>query len=675
MENRISVRTLVEFLFQSGDIDNRIASVSEDAMLEGARIHRHIQKKMGSGYTSEVPLSFVADMGRYSITIEGRADGVMHDGDSVGIDEIKSTYKELRFIKEPVPVHLAQAKCYAFMLGETQKYESIKVQLTYCHIKSMEIKRFSFEYSADELKQWFDGLIGEYKKWTDHEYEWEKARNESIEGLPFPFEFRKGQKELAGYVYQTICAGRKLFIQAPTGTGKTLSVLYPSIRAMGLKKADRIFYLTAKTITRTVAADAMSILTKKGLRAKVLLITAKEKICPLEQMECNPEACPYAKGHFDRVKDALYESIRSIDLFDRDTIAGIAEKYNVCPFEISLDISLFADVIICDYNYLFDPYVALKRFFSQGSRKPNIYLVDEAHNLRERGRDMYSARLVKEDVLALKAMAKELGAGFEKEAGKVNKALLELKKEEHGRKDRSDTKKLGEAVVRLLGAMSAYLEKDAVPIPEPMLEHYFDLKRFSDVLEAYDEHYLTYTYKQRDGKFGIKLFCVDPSANLEKCMGTGVASILFSATLLPIQYYKGLLGGSSDDYEVYASSSFEKEQFSVYIANDVTSKYDRRGQEQYMRIAGCIKGMCSAKKGNYLVFFPSYLFLAEVKNALEMLFLGTETCELLVQSDNMNEQERDEFLARFSKKDSGDENKSLVGLCVLGGIFSEGIDL
>ncbi len=683
MEIVLSVREFVEFMLRSGDIDNRGIGSPEDAMLEGARIHRMIQKRMGSEYEAEVPLSFTAEYPDYTIRIDGRADGIIHKDGKVVIDEIKTTYRELETLGDPPIVHLAQARCYAYMVARDEELDEIGVRMTYCNIKSLKIQYFHENHTRQELTAWFEDILEQYRKWAEFSCKWRQERKESIGPLAFPYRFREGQRELAGQVYQTIKNKRKLFIQAPTGVGKTLSCVYPAIKSIGEECADKLFYLTAKTITASVARETFSLLRAEGLKAKVLSVTAKEKICPLEEMECNPDACPYAKGHFDRINDAVYELLTTEDEFDRDRILEAAKEHMVCPFEMSLDMSLFSDVVICDYNYLFDPYVKLKRFFAQGVRGPYLFLVDEAHNLLERGQKMYSAEIVKEDILALRKEIRGSRTKLGRYLDRANRKLLELKKTAIGEVSPVDTEPVHQAFMKLYGEMAEFLENAPAdhPAREAVLDFYFLLKRYMDVLERYDENYLTYTEMRHDGSFVIHLLCVDPSDQLKACFEQGVSSILFSATLLPIQYYKGLLGGTEEDYEVYARTSFSEKQFRLMLARDVTSKYTERGLTMYRRIASYIKEITQAKPGNYMIFCPSHLFLQEVCAVYEQSFYDPDSEEMLVQESEMKEELREAFLQRFMPDsanllpDNAIQTKSILGFCVLGGIFSEGIDL
>lgn len=401
MEVRISVRNLVEFILRSGNIDNRRTTSVDNAMQEGSRIHRMIQRRMGPEYQAEVALRYAYDAGEYEIVIEGRADGIITT-QNVTVDEIKGTFRDLKKMKEPVLVHLAQAKCYAYIYAKQKGLQDIRVRMTYCHIETEEIRYFHYSFVFSELEHWFLEVLEQYRKWADFSFQWQRERQASIKALEFPFPYREGQKELVTYVYQTIYHKRKLFIEAPTGVGKTISTVFPAVKAMGEGMCEKIFYLTAKTITRTVADNALEILREKGLKCKSVILTAKEKICFMEETECNPEYCPYAKGHYDRINDAMYDLLKKEDSFNREMIEKYARKYQVCPFEMCLDMSLFADAVICDYNYVFDPHVYLRRFFTDGVRGEYIFLIDEAHNLVERGREMYSAVLRKEDFLELK---------------------------------------------------------------------------------------------------------------------------------------------------------------------------------------------------------------------------------------------------------------------------------
>ena len=706
---RISVRDLVEFLMRGGDIDNRHKGSPENSMQEGSRIHRMIQRRMGEDYQPEVSLKYLYETEHYILSVEGRADGIMDTADKIMIDEIKGTYRELFRMKEPVGVHMAQAKCYAYMYSrsfdEKKRKRDMVIRLTYCNMDTEEIKYFEEVCSIPSLEEWFEKLLQEYKKWADYQYEWRILRNASIKDLSFPFEYREGQKDLVTYVYQTIYHKRKLFLEAPTGVGKTISTIFPAIKAMERNMGEKIFYLTAKTITRTVAENTFQLLREQGLRFKNIVLTAKDKICFCEKPECNPEACPYAQGHFDRINDAMYDMLVHEENFSREKIENYAHKHRVCPFEFALDMSIYADGIVGDYNYLFDPHVYLKRFFAEGKKGEYLFLIDEAHNLLERGREMYSATIVKEEFMQLRRHLKEglekekgkkdvlFGDGYaskmEKQLEKCNKQLLELKRECESCKVVQEIDGVVLPLIRLGSIIEGYLEEnDEVnrEIKEEILNLYFKISHFLEVYELLDDKYVKYTQFREDGSFLLKLFCVDPSGNLKECMKKGRSSILFSATLLPIQYYKALLGGEAEDYEVYAKSVFDTKKRLLMIAGDVTSKYTRRTDEEFYKIARYIDEIVRTRQGNYMVFCPSYSFMQEVFGYYQEYF-GSDEKECIMQTDYMNEEDREAFLARFEGNRELDLNqsifmdidivdeKTLIGFCVLGGIFSEGIDL
>ena len=670
---KISVRNLVEFILRSGDIDNRRSrAMQAEAMQEGSRIHRKIQRRMGASYHAEVPLKIEIPRKNYQFVIEGRADGIIKE-EMITIDEIKGIYMDLSYLEEPVGVHLAQAKCYAYMYAQQESFApdvKMGVQMTYCNLDTEEIRRFVKQYTVRELENWFLGIVAEYEKWADFQYQWRCKRQASIQKLEFPFDYREGQKELAADVYRTIYRRKNLFIQAPTGTGKTMSTIYPSVRAVGEGLAEKIFYLTAKSITATVALDAFRILGGKGYQAKTVLITAKEKMCVCEEMDCNPQNCPYAEGHFDRVNDAVFELLQKEEIFTREIFLEQAHRHRVCPFELCLDTASWADNIICDYNYVFDPNVYLRRFFAEGTKEEYLFLVDEAHNLVERARSMYSAVLVKEDFLAVKKLVKPYSKKVAAELEKCNKILLAYKRECEDYRICENISNFAFALMRFGAAADTFLQKSTeFPGKKEFLDLYLKVRHFLNMYERLDDHYVIYTQFLENHSFMIKLFCVDPALNLQECLDKGRSTVFFSATLLPIQYYKKLLSTKEENYAIYAKTAFSKEQSCLLIGDGVSSKYTRRNRMEFQNIARYIQKIVSAKKGNYMVFFPSYRFLEQVYE--EFFPMMGEQTDCIVQTTGMKEEEREEFLGEFEKE----REHSLVGFCVMGGIFGEGIDL
>ena len=671
---RISVRNLVEFILREGDIDNRTGGGQDpENMQMGSRIHRKIQRQMGSDYQAEVPLKTEIVCDGFTLKIEGRADGLIHTKEQVMVDEIKGVLRELDRVQEPAGIHLAQAKCYASMVAEQEGVDEIGVQMTYCQMETEEVKRFQYSYQSNELKVWFDEVIRQYKKWAKFQIEWRKARNASIKGIEFPFPYRKGQRDLAVSVYRTILRKKKLFIQAPTGVGKTISTVFPAVKAVGEELGEKIFYLTAKTITRTVAEQAFETLREQNLKFKVITLTAKEKICFCEDTSCNPDDCPYAKGHFDRVNDAVYELLMQEDVMSREVLEAQARKHKVCPFEMALDVSTWVDGVICDYNYVFDPDARLRRFFAEGGAGGYLFLIDEAHNLVERGRQMYSAELCKEDFLAVKKLVKGEAPRFAKRLEACNKILLAMKKECENYKVLDNISHFGIQLMNVLSETDRYLEECVdKEVRETVLDFYFQVRSFLNIYDGLDENYVIYTEYQENGRFVLKLFCVNPAANLQKCLDKGNSAVFFSATLLPIQYYKRLLSTEKDNYAVYIDSSFDTKKRLLMNGVDVSTRYTMRSREMYQRYATYIFRVVKAKMGNYLIFFPSYRFMEDVyQEFTQLLASDEEEMELVIQQKHMDEEERENFLRAF---EMGRE-KSLIGFGVLGGIFSEGIDL
>ena len=669
---RISVRALVEFVLRSGDIDNRRSGAAQkDAMAAGTRIHKKIQKRMGGNYRAEVPLKYTAldEEEDIELLVEGRADGIFEEDGIVTIDEIKGVYMDLERLTEPVAVHMAQAMCYGYFYCCDRDLDGVRIQLTYCNLETEEIRRFHEDRSKKELEVWFCSVIHEYFKWARYLCHHELQRNQSINGLEFPFPYREGQRDLAVAVYKTISRKKRLFIQAPTGIGKTLSTIFPAVQAMGAGKASKVFYLTAKTITRTVAEEAFRILRSRGLVFTAVTITAKEKLCPMEKAECNPEACPYAKGHFDRVNEAVFDILHLEQEMDRETVLRYAEKYRVCPFEFCLDISSWTDGIICDYNYVFDPNVRLKRYFADGASGDYLFLVDEAHNLVSRAREMYSASVYKEDFLEVKRIIKGKSPRLERQLDRCNKLLLSMKREGGDWQLLEDVTGLAAGIMTAFSYMETFMEEfPEFPERETVLDFYFCLRDFLNVYEELDGHYRIYEENREDGSFLVRLFCVDPSRLLSRCMDQGASTILFSATLLPVRYYKTLLSGNQEDYAVYVNSPFPEENRLLMVAEDVSSRYTRRSPSEYRKVADYIRIVTQSRPGNYMVFFPSYQYMGEIEEILEEEPLKAD---LLVQGQGMGEAEKAEFLEEFEKERS----HSLAAFCVMGGVFSEGIDL
>ena len=673
---RISVRNLVEFILRSGDLDNsRGSSGDKEAMLKGGRLHRKIQRSMKGNYQAEVSLKRESEYEDVIIQVEGRADGIFTEDGEFWIDEIKGTYGNLQAMEVPVPVHRAQAMCYGWIYGEKEGLSQIGIQMTYSHLDTEDTRRFREIFSMEELKNWYQKLLDDYHKWISCSLSWKKERNASMKDLQFPFPYREGQREIVSGVYHTVSSKKTLFVQAPTGVGKTMSAIFPSVRAIGEGKGETLFYLTAKTITGTVAWEAFHTLRENGLKFKVTAITAKEKLCFLDSPECTPEKCPYAKGHFDRVNDAVYELWTTEEVYSREVIRAHAEKWQVCPFEMCLDLSVWVDGVICDYNYAFDPNVHLKRFFGENISGDYIFLIDEAHNLVERGREMYSAEISRQTLFTLRKKIRKHFPKLARALDKASRQMLELEEDLKASQNPyqvlSNPGVLPVTFLTLSGELEEILEEKNLEeeLRKEILEFYFVVRDFLNVSELVDENYVVYTECFGENDFRLRLFCVNPAANLSEYLKKGRSAVFFSATLFPMLYYRELLTTETDAYGIYVQSPFSAKNRRILIGSDVSSRYTRRNHTEYRKIAEYISRCVWQRQGNYMVFFPSYRLMEDVYQVYEEEF-SVDWVRCIRQNSDMTEREREEFLEEFQSREG-----TLVGFCVLGGIFSEGVDL
>lgn len=670
---KLSVRQLVEFVLRGGSIDNRSGGM--DRAQEGGRIHRRIQKAGGETYQAEVFFRHTEEYEEVSYTVEGRADGIITEGDEITVDEIKTTRLDLSAVEEDFNrLHWAQAKCYAYFYAAEHERERMTVQLTYVHVDDHGdvdgTKRFTRSFTLEELAAAFIDLLARYKKWADFSCEWAEKRNASIAGLAFPFPaYRRGQRSLAVTAYRTIVEEGTAFCQAPTGIGKTISTLFPAVKAMGEGYITKIFYLTAKTITRQVAEEGFARMREGGLAFKTVTLTAKDKICFLDETACNPEQCPYADGHYDRVNDVIYSLLQTDDHMTRERIEQAARENRVCPFELALDMTLWCDCVICDYNYLFDPVMYLKRFFAEG-RGEYAFLIDEAHNLVDRAREMYSAELEKAMFLELKRRIASEDRAMSRALGAVNEEFIALRKQCGDKRyveQLLPPDELGKALVRFTDQCESFLKRHAdSPDAPDLLQLYFAALLYLKILELYDEKYLT-AVQVWGSEVTVKLCCLDPSALIRAALDRGRAAVFFSATLTPLDYFSAVLGGDEESRRIALPSPFERDHLKLLIADRVSTRYkDREGSLR--PIAELIARTVQAKTGNYLVYFPSYQYMNDVYDAFAAQHPEVDT---VLQQSGMSEEEREAFLLRFDRANE----RTLVGFCVLGGIYSEGIDL
>ncbi|WP_058953566.1 ATP-dependent DNA helicase [Clostridium tyrobutyricum] len=691
---KISVRNLVEFVLRQGDLDNRFTS--NVRALEGTRIHQKIQQQYkdkiigdkSATYNCEVSLKYEIIYRKFKFLIDGRADGIILEDDCVTIDEIKTVTRPLEMIDATYnPLHLAQVKCYAYIYAYENKLDYICVQLTYYNINDHKVKFIKEKINIEDLRRFFIDILDKYYKWVELKKDWNDIRNKSIDDLKFPFKsYRTGQRKLAAVVYGTIRDKKRLFVQAPTGIGKTISTIFPSIKALATQKLSTIFYLTAKTTTRATAEETLKIMFERGLRLKSITITAKEKVCLNDDTACNPEHCEYARGHYNRVNEAIFEIINSEDLITRDKIIKYSKKFQICPFEFCLDTALFCDYVICDYNYAFNPRVYLRRFFDESSEK-NVLLIDEAHNLVDRSRDMFSAEIYKKSFLHIKKFIKKEDNKILKCLNKINSYMLDLKKncnlEFKDLKDKlsgdivyikkniyAQKSKMSE-IYFLLKNFSSQIEEWMIKNAgqtgyDEILDEYFTVNNFIRIYEIYNDNFITYI-ENMAGDLKVKILCIDPSTLLDERMKSAEASILFSATLSPMNYFKDILGGRAEDYNMTLLCPFERRNREILISSNISTVYRSR-EESCLPIINYIKTVVSRRTGNYIVFFPSYGYMDRVYELFIEKFPDVKTS---IQKSGMSESEREKFLNDFKE----DSKESFISFAVLGGLFSEGIDL
>ena len=675
MQKRISVRNLVEFILRSGSISSSVTG--RNRLEEGSRIHRKLQK--AGDYQAEVYLSITETHAGVEFTVEGRADGIIVSENGVTVDEIKSTLTPLELIEGEfsagsITPHWGQAMCYGYIYCAKNGLERIGIRLTYYEMDTGGIKRFTRAFTAGELRVFFSELLTKYAVWVRFENEWKETASASMRELAFPFgSYREGQRKMAAAVYRTISAGGRLFAMAPTGVGKTISALFPAIKAVGEGRAEKIFYLTAKTVARQAAKDALDKMRGHGLRARSVIVTAKDKICFLNERDCRPAHCNRAEGHFDRINEAIMSVLLDCDDITAETIAVYAERYRVCPFELSLDVTLWCDVVICDYNYLFDPQVRLKRFFSDGG--DYIFLIDEAHNLADRAREMYSASVSKRDLMAVKKSIGKKDKNLRAALTRINKLLLD-KRRECGDAGAIVAKGPEGELNALLEAFVFEFSKWLGENPDPdksLLNTYFDAISYLKIAELYDDNYTMLCEPGTGGELIVKQYCADPSRLLAECFSLGKTAVLFSATLTPASYFTAILGGGGDCKYLALPSPFARENLLLLVADGISTKYKDR-DDSLDNVADLIFHTANGKTGNYIAYFPSYSYLSAVYTVFCEKYPHINTIR---QEPGMGEGERDAFLALFDG--GGGENpragETLAAFCVLGGVFSEGIDL
>jgi DNA excision repair protein ERCC-2 len=663
----VGVRELVEFVLRCGDLKHEFSGSSRAA--DAVRLHQRIQASRTDSYLPEVVITHVIESPELTLALGGRIDGVFTGAVPV-VEEIKTTRRDpAEAIAEDNVLHWGQAKVYAFLYALQNGYDEIGVQLTYARVDGGRMREVRRTFRLEELQAFFSDLLGRYLAWAERLVRWRLERDRSIREIDFPYPaYRPGQREMLDAVTRTIHGGGRTFIQAATGIGKTMAVLLPAVQSLAAQVSEKVFYLTARNTGRLAAEKALDELRARGLKLKSLSLTAREKVCVNPGCACTPEECDVARGHYDRLPDARRAAF-GLEAWTREATAEMARRFAVCPCELALDLATWADLIVCDYNYAFDPGAYLRRFFGEA---PGDYtfLVDEAHNLVDRARDMFSAELRKQPFLDLRRAVKTALPAVHRALGRVNRWMLAAHRRctEAGAPvaDREAPEDLSPLLLDFLAAAEKWLERNTpAPFRQELLERYFEAGTFLRVSDQFDRSYATCT--EAAGKdLRIRLFCIDPARQLAEALARGRAAVFFSATLAPFDYFKTLLAGESAE-TIVLPSPFPPENLGVFIADRVSTYYRHRDRTR-IEIARLARAFVQQQPGNYLLFFPSYAYLRMV---LEEFRAHAPQFDTLVQESGMREREREAFLARFET----DNPRTLVGFAVMGGVFGEGIDL
>jgi DNA excision repair protein ERCC-2 len=690
----VSVRDLVEFVLRRGDLGGEREFVGSDRALAGIRGHQKIQRSRPTGYLTELPVEYQVEVEEFTLHIRGRIDGLLITSERVLLEEIKTV--SASWDREPDSLHWAQAKFYGFMHARENALKELVIQLVYLELPAGKITEFHQTVSFAELSDFFTATTDEYVSWLRERHHWCLARDASVAALAFPFpRYRPGQRELEVAAYRVLANGGRLFLAAPTGIGKTISTLFPAVKALGEGKLERIFYLTARTVGRAIAEKALVDLRRAGLKLRAVTLTAKQKICQREGHPCDPLTCPLAQGYYDRVKPAIREALEQEEI-TRSVLETVGQKHQVCLFELSLDVSVWADAVICDYNYVFDPQVYLRRHFTEDGGAYG-FLVDEAHNLVDRAREMFSSDIEGREILEVKRAVTRAAPRCAKALAQLHLAMRKLSNGTESHEESAEAsypaselnlfsvkaaalREQGDGVSTSLEFPESIIEpletaldeaekwlvkNQPADFRESLLALYFRLHSFRRTAEIYDERFVTVIESHPAIK--VRLFCLDPSLLLRKALARGKAAIFFSATLTPVDYYRTLLGGALEDPVLQLASPFPPENLAVLIHDRIQTHFKGRA-ESLGDVVAAIGTLVQARRGNYLAYFPSYQYL---NDALREFQARHSKIPALVQRPGMTERERDDFLAAFSVE----HGETLVGFAVLGGIFGEGIDL
>lgn len=673
----LSVHGLVDALFRQGDIDNRV--FNSDTMQEGTRLHGIVQQSLGAGYASECPAEGDVVDGDFSVHLHGRADAVYERDGRFKVVEIKSTVADLKqFFEENEEWHLSQAVCYAYLLSKERGKERAEIELYYLSQVNDDVFKKDYSFSYEELETEVQSYVGLYLEEEKKRRAKIEARNASLRDFPFPYEkMRPGQEKMVAAIERSIDRGVPVFVEAPTGIGKTISALYPAARSF-LSGTKKIFYLTAKQTGQESAVSQLDFMASRGAKVSYSKLDSKERMCRMPGSSCNPDECPFARLYYTKLPTVRSEAERYDGRLTPEAVNELADEFTVCPFELELDLSEGSDVIIGDYNYLFDPMVFLNRYFGEdgfGEQDSYVALVDEAHNLVERARDIYGVEFSESE---LEDVYQDLidSKGRKSRLKGVHDLLASLKEMSDDHVEGASFHDYSSVPAKIKDAIQYISEneksiaasamkrnkpvKKKKPVPASYRSLTQKVRRASYLLENVDGMTF-FSTKGEEGEMHFRFLLLDPSPYLKESVDQLKTAAFFSATLSPIEFYMTSILGEKADALVLPSP-FSREHFFLSVAPVSTLYRDR--SRTYPFVASYLSSFAKTKRGNIFVFFPSYGYLRNIEP-----FLDFADMPVYVQEKGMGAKDRKEFLSHFQIGGEG------VALLVLGGPFAEGIDL
>lgn len=679
----LTVRELCALVLKSGDLNSKRGT--RIAECRSADIYERLQRDAGGYYTSDTAVVSTVLFNGIYYTVSGSVSGIVRTEKGIFADEVTAV-GAYEFFAPPSELFTAVLKCHAYFIALQDGLDAIDGRITYFNTKNEKLRYFRYSFTKKELEEYYLSLLERVEPFARIEATRELDVLPAAATAVFPYsELRSGQELMIKECYGAVKRGKRLFVEAPTGTGKTISSLFGAVRALGEKKTDKIFYLTAKASVRREAYSACARLFGTGIGLRAVVLNAKENMCLMSgecsPSKCEPDSCPYARGYYGRQNAALLELLGSGNGYPTGLVTSVAQKYSLCPYELSLDLSEYCDVVICDYNYAFDPSVYLRRYFSDGQRgEKYTFLIDEAHNLADRARQMYSAVLCSDSLEAVAARVEETAGELGTALEYMRREFLRLRRlcrdsvirgadgiERGFFMSRSPLGGFCETLEKFRRDCETWLRKNRESEPyNAVWQLCASVRKYLCVNEFFDKGFLCYV-ELEGNRTTVKTYCLDPSSVMNCLLSRAASAVMFSATLTPTEYFCDVLGCRGKSASVTLPSPFDSGRLKVAVADFVSTRYEDR-RVNAGKLAAIIAASVAPMAGNYIVYFPSYDCLEAVRKLFVRKYPNVST---VVQRRDMHFSEREEFLSHF-KADSGSLR---VGFCVLGGAFSEGIDL